>query len=126
MVYGRHTLGAVALGASLVEKHFTPSRSWAGPDVGISIEPDELKRMIDGTKAIWQARDGEKTVLDEEKPVIDFAYATVVTIAPIKAGETFSKDNIWAKRPGVGPIHATRMDDVLNVRLQMNVDKELI
>ena len=118
-------LGAVALGASLVEKHFTPSRSWAGPDVGISIEPDELKRMIDGTKAIWQARDGEKTVLDEEKPVIDFAYATVVSIAPIKAGETFSKDNIWAKRPGVGPIHATRMDDVLNKKAAQDIPEDV-
>ncbi|MBT5470994.1 MAG: polyhydroxyalkanoate biosynthesis repressor PhaR [Nitrospina sp.] len=118
-------LGAVALGASLVEKHFTPSRSWFGPDVGISIEPDELKRMIAGTNAIWQSRGGTKTILDEEQPVIDFAFATVVTIAPIKAGETFSKDNIWVKRPGVGPIHANRIEDVLRKKATQDIPADI-
>ena len=118
-------LGAVALGASLVEKHFTPSRSWFGPDVGISIEPDELKRMLAGTNAIWQSRGGTKTILDEEQPVIDFAYATVVTIAPVKAGETFSKDNIWVKRPGVGPIHANRIEDVLRKKATQDIPADI-
>jgi sialic acid synthase SpsE len=106
-------LGAVALGASLFEKHFTISRQWPGPDTGISIEPDELHDLIEGTRAVWQARGGSKNILAEEQPVIDFAYATVVTIAPVKKGEPFSKSNIWVKRPGTGPIHATRFDDVL-------------
>jgi sialic acid synthase SpsE len=106
-------LGAAALGASLFEKHFTISRQWPGPDTGISIEPDELHDMIEGTRAVWQARGGSKNILPEEQPVIDFAYATVVTIAPVKKGESFSKSNIWVKRPGTGPIHATRFDDVL-------------
>jgi sialic acid synthase SpsE len=106
-------LGATALGASLFEKHFTISRQWPGPDTGISIEPDELHDMIEGTRAVWQARGGSKNILPEEQPVIDFAYATVVTIAPVKKGEPFSKSNVWVKRPGTGPIHATRFDDVL-------------
>src|SRR5262252_626903 len=87
-------LGAAALGASLFEKHFTISRQWPGPDTGISIEPDELHNMIEGSHAIWQARGGSKDILAEEKPVIDFAYATVVSIAPIKTGEVFSMKNI--------------------------------
>ena len=107
-------LGAVALGASLLEKHFTISRNWPGPDTGISIEPDELARLIEGSRAIWQARGGSKTILPEEQPVIDFAYATVVTIAPVRRGEPFTRDNIWVKRPGTGPIHAVRLDDVLD------------
>lgn len=106
-------LGAVALGASLLEKHFTISRSWPGPDTGLSIEPQELKDLVDGSRAIWQARGGSKTILSEEQPVIDFAYSMVVSIAPIKAGDTFSKENIWVKRPGVGPIHATQLNDVI-------------
>jgi N-acetylneuraminate synthase len=106
-------LGAVALGASILEKHFTISRSWPGPDTGISIEPGELKDMIEGSRAIWQARGGAKTILPEEQPVIDFAYATVVSIAPIRKGEVFSLDNIWVKRPGTGPIKATRLNEVL-------------
>ncbi len=106
-------LGAVALGASILEKHFTISRSWPGPDTGISIEPHELKDMIDGSRAIWQARGGAKTILAEEQPVIDFAYATVVSIAPIKSGDTYTRDNIWVKRPGTGPIRADRFEDII-------------
>jgi sialic acid synthase SpsE len=106
-------LGAVALGASLLEKHFTISRSWPGPDTGISIEPHELKNLIEGSRAVWQARGGAKTILPEEQPVIEFAYATVVSIAPIKAGETFSLKNIWVKRPGIGPILADQLDALI-------------
>jgi len=107
-------LGAVGLGASLLEKHFTISRAWPGPDTGISIEPDELHDLIEGSRAVWAARGGEKTILPDERPVIDFAYATVVTIKPIGAGERFTRDNIWVKRPGTGPIHADRFEEVLN------------
>ncbi len=106
-------MGAVALGASILEKHFTISRDWPGPDTGISIEPDELQELIEGSKAIWQARGGAKTQLHEEQPVIDFAYATVVTIAPVKTGDTLSKDNIWVKRPGAGPILAADFETLL-------------
>jgi sialic acid synthase SpsE len=106
-------LGAVALGAAILEKHFTISRAWPGPDTGISIEPRELKDLIEGSRAIWQARGGGKTRLAEEQPVIDFAYATVVTIAPVKAGEIFNRANTWVKRPGTGPIVAERLDEVL-------------
>lgn len=106
-------LGAVALGASILEKHFTISRAWPGPDVPISIEPQELTDLIVGSKAIWQARGGSKTILSEEQPVIDFAYATVVSIKPIQKGETFNLENIWVKRPGLGRIKAERFQDVL-------------
>jgi len=109
-------LGAVAMGASILEKHFTISRSWPGPDTGISIEPGELKDLIEGSRAVWQARGGAKTVLPEEQPVIEFAYATVVTTAPVKAGQSFNKDNTWVKRPGTGSILASRLDDVLGKR----------
>jgi sialic acid synthase SpsE len=106
-------LGAVALGACLLEKHFTISRKWPGPDTGISIEPDELADMIRGSDAIWRARGGSKSILPEEQPVIDFAYATVVTIAPVKAGEVFGRDNLWVKRPGTGKIPAEKLNDVI-------------
>jgi len=117
-------LGAVALGASLLEKHFTISRTWPGPDTGISIEPDELKELIDGSRAVWQARGGTKAILPEEKPVIDFAYATVVTIAPVKAGETFTLSNVWVKRPGTGAILADRLNDVIGKRARKDINAE--
>jgi len=118
-------LGAVALGASLLEKHFTISRAWPGPDTGLSIEPQELKDLIDGARAIWQARGGGKTRLPEEQPVIDFAYATVVTIAPVKAGEVFSRANTWVKRPGTGPILAERLDDVFGRRAARDIPADV-
>lgn len=106
-------LGAVALGASVVEKHFTISRSWPGPDCPISIEPGELAELVKGAKAIWLARGSSKTILPTEQPVIDFAYASVVTIKKVKAGEVLSLDNVWVKRPGTGPIMAKDLDSVL-------------
>jgi len=106
-------LGAVALGASAVEKHFTISRSWPGPDCPISIEPGELAELVKGAKAIWLARGGSKTILPTEQPVIDFAYASVVTIKEVKAGEALSLNNVWVKRPGTGPITANDLDSVL-------------
>jgi sialic acid synthase SpsE len=118
-------LGAVSLGASILEKHFTISRDWPGPDTGISIEPNELNALIDGSRAVWAARGGSKTILEDEKPVIDFAYATVVTIAKVSVGDTFSKENIWVKRPGTGPIHATRLEEILGKVARRSIAPEV-
>jgi len=109
-------LGAVALGACALEKHFTISRDWPGPDTGISIEPHELKELVVGAKAVFLARGGSKTILDEEQPVIDFAYASVVSVKPISKGEYFDRENIWVKRPGTGEILAADIDRVLGKR----------
>ena len=106
-------LGAVAVGACVLEKHFTFSRSWPGPDIPISIEPNELAELVRGSRAVWKARGGHKSVLDEEQPVIDFAFASVVSIRPIRRGEKFSLENTWVKRPGTGPIHARDLNKVL-------------
>lgn len=106
-------LGAVALGACVLEKHFTISRQWPGPDTGLSIEPDELADLVTGSRAIWQARGGHKTILPEEQPVIEFAYASVVTLTTIRAGETFSRENVWVKRPGTGSLHARSLPQIL-------------
>lgn len=95
-------LGAVALGANILEKHFTSDKSWPGPDVPISIDPAELKEMIVGSRAIWEALEGKKESLSEEQPTIDFAYASVVSIKKIKKEEKFTKENLWVKRPGIG------------------------
>ena len=109
-------LGAVALGACVLEKHFTISRDWPGPDVPISITPHELAEMVTGSRAIWQARGGQKDILPGEQPVIDFAYACVVSIQLIKAGEVFSEENIWVKRPGTGRILAIDLPRVMGRR----------
>jgi sialic acid synthase SpsE len=114
-----HTLGnytclaAVALGARILERHFTSDKSWPGPDVPISMDPAELKDLVDGSRAVFEALGGGKTILGEEQPTIDFAYACVVTTKPIQKGDRFSGDNTWVKRPGTGEIKAKDYERVL-------------
>lgn len=117
-------MGGVALGAAILEKHFTISRAWPGPDTGMSIEPDELRDLVVGSKAVWQARGGAKTILREEQPVIDFAYASVVTIAPVHAGERFDESNVWVKRPGTGTILAVDLPRVMGSRARRDLPAE--
>ena len=107
------SLGAVAVGANIIEKHFTKSRKWPGPDNPFSIEPHELTNLVNSSKEIWKARGGKKDILDDEKPVIDFAYACVVATKNINKGEILSLDNIWVKRPGTGEIFAKDFENVL-------------
>ncbi|KJS01670.1 MAG: polyhydroxyalkanoate synthesis repressor PhaR [Desulfobulbaceae bacterium BRH_c16a] len=99
-------LGSVALGASILEKHYTADKSWPGPDIPISIDDLELQQLIVGSRAIWLARGGTKEILPEEQVTIDFAYASVCAIKSIKAGDELGHDNIWVKRPGTGEIKA--------------------
>jgi N-acetylneuraminate synthase len=114
-----HSLGnytcfaAVPLGASLLEKHFTSDKSWPGPDVPISMDPKELQELVEGSRAIHDALGGGKTILPEEQPTIDFAYACVVTTREIAQGETASAENLWVKRPGTGEIKAVHYEQVL-------------
>lgn len=114
-------LGAVALGACVVEKHFTISRSWPGPDTSLSIEPHELHELVAGSRAVFAARGGSKDILPEEQPVIDFAYASVVTIDEIKAGEAFTPNNTWVKRPRSGLIDAKNLPNVLGKKAQRDL-----
>jgi len=109
-------LGAVALGASILERHFVSDRSWPGPDVPISMTPDELRQLIEGSRAIHQARRGGKDILEAEQPTIRFAYASVVALRDIEAGEMLDTDAIWVKRPGTGEILAPELDSVIGRR----------
>lgn len=121
---GNYTCNAaVPLGASLLEKHFTSDLSWPGPDVPISIDPPQLKALVEGSRAIHQALGGHKTILPEEKPTIDFAYACVVTTAAIGAGEVASAHNVWVKRPGTGEIKAVDYERVLGRQLKRALPK---
>jgi N-acetylneuraminate synthase len=124
-----HSLGiytcvaSVALGASILEKHFTSNKSWPGPDIPISITPSEFKELINASNIVFQALGGSKTILDEEKPTIDFAYASVVTIKDINAGELLTPNNIWVKRPGNGEILAVDFVNVLNKKVLVDIKK---
>jgi N-acetylneuraminate synthase len=106
-------LGAVALGASILERHFTDTMLRTGPDIVCSMNEQAAKELIIGSKEIWQMRGGIKEPAKEEQVTIDFAFATVCAIALIKKGELFTKENIWVKRPGTGEILAEHFNKVL-------------
>lgn len=118
---GNYTcFAAIPLGASILEKHFTSDKDWPGPDIAISVTPAELKDLITGSRAIHQALGGHKSILAEEKPTIDFAYASIVAIKDIKSGDAFTRDNIWVKRPGTG-ILAEEMEKVLGKKATRDI-----
>jgi len=95
-------LGAVALGASILERHFTDSMEREGPDIVCSMDPKALSELIEGSRTIFAARGGEKGPVDAEAPTIAFAFASVVATKDIQPGEKLTEENIWVKRPGGG------------------------
>ncbi len=115
-------IASVAYGASIIERHFTNEKILDGPDIEISMDPDELEMIIKASEIVWLSREGSKGILEEEQVTIDFAYATVVTIKEIKKGDVFSTDNIWVKRPGIGEIKAEHFEAILGKRATRNID----
>ena len=105
--------GAVALGASILERHYTDCMKREGPDIACSMDPEALSDLIHGSKIIFDQRGGVKEPAPEEQVTIDFAFSTVVSIKPINKGDIFNENNIWVKRPGTGPIKAEDFEKVL-------------
>lgn len=114
-------LGAVAAGASVLERHFTDSKERNGPDICCSMDTPECAELIKQSKRMAQMRGGKKGAVPEEQVTIDFAYASVVTIAPIKEGEEFTKDNLWVKRPGTGDFLADDYETLLGKKATKNI-----
>ncbi len=117
--YSDHTKGievpiaAVALGATVIEKHFTLDKTMEGPDHKASLEPDELKAMVDAIRNIEQALgDGHKHVSPSERKNMDIARKSIVAARDIRKGEVLTEDNITTKRPGNG-ISPMRWDSVI-------------
>ena len=114
-------LAAVALGATIIEKHFTDTMDREGPDISCSMNPDELEHLIKESKHIAQARDRKKFIADIEKDVYRFARSSVVTDKDLKKGDTIDRQNIWAKRPGNGEIPAFEFEKVLGKTLKRDI-----
>jgi N,N'-diacetyllegionaminate synthase len=117
--YSDHTPGievaiaAVALGATVIEKHFTLDRSLSGPDHRASLEPDELKAMVAGIRNIELAMgDGVKRPSASELKNKPIARKSLVALRAIKAGEVFTENNLTAKRPGTG-LSPMRWDEII-------------
>lgn len=113
--------GAVALGASILERHFTDSMNRPGPDIVNSMDPNALKELINGSIELANMRGGKKEAIKEEQVTMDFAFATVVAIRNIKKGEELTKKNIWVKRPGTGEIQAEKYQELLGRKSAVNI-----
>jgi N-acetylneuraminate synthase len=109
-------LGAVALGACILERHFTDRMDRPGPDIICSMDPRALRELIEGAAILQVERGGSKGMTDAEGPTARFAYATVVTIRDVAEGEQFSRENLWVKRPGTGAYLAEKFDSLLGRR----------
>ena len=105
--------GAVALGASILERHYTDSLERPGPDIVCSMDPTALSDLISGSQTLFKERGGNKNPVPEEQPTIAFAFASVVATKDIKLGEVLSEDNIWVRRPGEGDFSAADYDDLI-------------
>lgn len=132
--YSDHTKGievpiaAVALGATVIEKHFTLDRNLEGPDHKASLEPDELKSMVSAIRNIEKAvgGDGTKHVSESEKKNIAIARKSIVAACDIKAGEVFTEQNLTVKRPGNG-ISPMRWEEVIGLKAKRDFrEDELI
>ena len=106
-------IGAMAMGASTIERHFTDTLKRKGPDISCSMDIDQCSELIKASKIIYKERGGKKNIILEEKITSNFAFATVVSIKLIKKGETLNSENIWVKRPGTGEIKAKMYDDLI-------------
>lgn len=113
--------GAVALGASILERHFTDSMTREGPDIINSMDPSAAKELILGANTIFEQRGGSKGPVEEELPTIKFAFASIVSINEIKKGDVFSKENLWVKRPGTGEILAEEFESILGKKAKNDI-----
>ncbi len=117
-------LGSVALGASILERHFTDHMERTGPDIVCSMDEDTCKELIISSAEIAQMRGGHKAPAKEEKVTIDFAFATVCSIRDIPIGAEFTKDNIWVKRPGTGEILADEYEMILGKKATRTINND--
>ncbi|MBO4965977.1 MAG: N-acetylneuraminate synthase [Muribaculaceae bacterium] len=126
--YSDHTPGieipvaAAALGATVIEKHFTLDRSLPGPDHKASLEPAELSEMVKGIRNVEKALgDGVKRVADSERKNIAVARKSIVARNPIHAGEMLTEENLGVKRPGTG-ISPMRWEEVIGKKAKRDFE----
>ena len=117
-------IAAMTLGAVIVERHFIDVKNRPGPDIVCSMDERECAELITAARDIPKMLGGKKEATKEEQVTIDFAFATVVTIKSIRAGDVFTKENIWVKRPGKGGIPAEKYEDILGKKAKIDIDND--
>lgn len=116
-------LASVALGACILERHYTDTRYRKGPDIINSMDPSELRHIIDRSKEIWIAANNPKQRTEAEEPVYAFARASVVADKDLPEGHVITESDIWARRPGSGEIAGYEFDKVVGKTLTRAVTR---
>ena len=116
-------IASVALGASIIERHFTDDRHRQGPDIICSMDPAELRFLIDRSKEVHTSLHNPKERTPDEEPVYKFARASLVAELDLPTGHVITEADIWARRPGNGDIPGYEFDKVVGMRLIKPVKK---
>lgn len=112
---------AIALGACIIERHYTDHMDRNGPDIICSMDENSCKELIANSITIKSMLGGIKEPAKEEEVTINFAFSTVVSIKDIKPGDKLTYDNIWVKRPGTGEIKAEDFNNILGKTSKKNI-----
>ena len=116
-------LASVALGACIIERHFTDTRYRSGPDITCSMDPAELRLLVDRSIEIHKALMNPKQRTEPEEGVYKFARASVVADRDMAAGHIITEKDIWVRRPGSGEIPGYKYNDVIGKKLRLDVKK---
>ena len=116
-------LGAIARGASIVEKHITLDKKMSGPDQKLSLEYSELSELVKGCNAIKLALGNSKKILKKELPILNFARESIVTKEKISKGEKFTEKNLTTKRPNTGEIPAKEFYKIIGKKSKGDIEK---
>lgn len=116
---------ATALGASIIEKHVILSKQTPGPDQTVSIDFHDLYCLVDGIRKIEMASGTEKVVHKDEAGIREWAFRSIVSLRPIKAGETITQEMIWSKRPGTG-IPSRKMSEVIGRKAIRDIEENVL
>ena len=116
-------LASVALGACIIERHFTDTRYRSGPDITCSMDPAELRLLVDRSIEIHKALMNPKQRTEPEESVYKFARASVVADRDMAAGHIITEKDIWVRRPGSGEIPGYKYNDIIGKKLRLDVKK---
>ena len=116
-------LASVALGACIIERHFTDTRYRSGPDITCSMDPAELRLLVDRSIEIHKALMNPKQRTEPEEDVYKFARASVVADRDMAAGHIITEKDVWVRRPGSGEIPGYKYNDIIGKKLRLDVKK---
>ena len=119
------SISAVTLGAFIIEKHITLDKSFKGPDSDVSIDFNDLTKLVYQIRLIEKSLGEERKINNKEKIIRSWAHRSIVTIKKIKKGEIFSEENIWTKRPSTG-IPAKNYENILGKISNTDIDNNTL